>query len=126
MRSKIGSKILGLAIALALVGELSNVLNFLTIRNMYNASLTISEDTVTSIRNLENLRSNLDQLQKKLLLHCIVTDQETLKDIEMDISIVKGELSTSIDTIQKSLVEQRAIRIVPLILDKNSLMLNIS
>ncbi|HHW68568.1 MAG TPA: hypothetical protein GXX16_12900 [Epulopiscium sp.] len=79
MRSKIGSKILGLAIALALVGELSNVLNFLTIRNMYNASLTISEDTVTSIRNLENLRSNLDQLQKKLLLHCIVTDQETLK-----------------------------------------------
>ncbi|MBM7687298.1 hypothetical protein JOD07_003096 [Defluviitalea raffinosedens] len=31
MRSKIGSKILGLAIALALVGELSNVLNFLLI-----------------------------------------------------------------------------------------------
>lgn len=109
MRSKIGSKLLLLGISLALVGELNNILNFFTIQDMYRASLEISENTVTSIRNLENVKSNLDELQKKLLLHCITTDPETLKDIEIDLSVVKGELSTSIDTIQNSLVKQRAI-----------------
>lgn len=108
-KSKIGFKILGLVIALTLVSVLSNLLNFLAVRDMYHASLSISDDTITSIRNFENVKTNIDQLQKKILLHSIVTDNETLKDIEIEISLVKGELSTSIDTIQKSLTKQRAI-----------------
>jgi methyl-accepting chemotaxis protein len=109
MRSKIGIKILGLAIVLAMVGQLSNLFNYLAMRQMNSASLIISEDSVTSIRKLENVKSNIANLQKKLLLHCIITDTETMEDIEIDISIVKGELSKSIGDIQKSLVAQREI-----------------
>ncbi len=109
MRNKLGIKILSLAIVLAMVGQLSNLFNYLTMRQMNSASLIISEDSVTSIRKLENVKSNLDNLQKKLLLHCIITDTVTMDDIEIDISIVKGELSKSIGDIQKSLVKQREI-----------------
>ncbi len=109
MRNKLGTKILGLAIVLAMVGMLSNLLNYVTMRQMYRASLVVSEDSVTSIRKLENVRSNIDTLQKELLLHCIITDIETMEDIEIDISVIKGELSKSIDDIQKSLKVQREI-----------------
>ena len=108
-KSKIGIKILSLAIVLALVGELNSVISYLTMKEMFDASIAISDDAVTSIRNLEKVRSNLDQLQKKLLLHCIVTDNEKMEDIKFDIYIIKGELSSSVATIENSLTEQRAI-----------------
>lgn len=109
MSRKISTKILGLAIVLAMVGMLSNLFNYLTMREMYKASLVVIEDSVTSIRGLEDVKSNLDNLQKKLLLLCIVTDNEAMEDIKIDISVMKGELTTSIDKIQKSLVKQREI-----------------
>lgn len=70
-KSKIGIKILSLAIVLALVGELNSVICYLTMKEMFDASIAISDDAVTSIRSLEKVRSNLDQLQKTITaLHC--------------------------------------------------------
>ncbi len=55
---------------LARAGQLNNLFNYLAMREMNTASLIISEDAVTSIRNLENVKSDMDDLLKITHMRC--------------------------------------------------------
>lgn len=107
MSKKIGIKIMIITLVIAFVGQLSNVINYLDMKKVNDLSLNITDDYFLSMEKLNDVSEDFNQLQKSILMHCIVDNETQINEIEKEISMVKGSIIASIETLKDNSFTER-------------------